>query len=175
MSPFRRQRAEEDETGGGFGEGLKYQRNVEEVIGDYFNRVDYSEDLIQSVMPDGRFFYVNRTWRDTLGYSQEEVASLTFLDVLHTDSHDHCKEMFNALMSGRNFDHVECDFVTKGGKRVNVSGDVSCHFEGGRPLATRGVFSRVTEQSDMVEEETEGESAFSAEELFLEFRDLVSG
>lgn len=40
---------------------------------DQLNRLfEDTKDLIQSITPDGRFLYVNRAWRDTLGYTQAE-------------------------------------------------------------------------------------------------------
>ena len=37
----------------------------------YRNLVENASDLIHSVTPDGTFLYVNKAWRDTLGYSEE--------------------------------------------------------------------------------------------------------
>jgi PAS domain-containing protein len=47
-------------------ESLEYLRDL----------VDNVNDLIQSVRPDGSFLFVNRAWRETLGYSQHEIDRL---------------------------------------------------------------------------------------------------
>jgi DNA-binding response OmpR family regulator len=63
-------------------------RESEERFRDLFEN---ATDLIQSVTPDGQFLFVNRAWRETLGYSKEQVAGLTLFDIIHPDSQAHCK------------------------------------------------------------------------------------
>ena len=46
------------------------RRASEERYRDLFENAN---DLIQSVSPEGRFLYVNRAWRDTLGYTEEDL------------------------------------------------------------------------------------------------------
>ena len=66
----------------------------------YLDIFDNTSDLIQCVSPDGSFSYTNRTWRETLGYTQQEVESLTLFDVLHPDSLVCCKDRFGRLLNG---------------------------------------------------------------------------
>jgi PAS domain-containing protein len=40
---------------------------------DLFENVN---DLIQCVNPEGRFVYVNRAWKETLGYSDHDIEGL---------------------------------------------------------------------------------------------------
>src|SRR5574341_241252 len=101
--------------------------------------------LIQSVGPDGTFLYVNRAWRETLGYTEEELEGLAMLDVIHPDFRTHCLDLFSRVNAGENLDHVEGVFVTKGGKSVVVEGNVNCSIVDGAPLATRGIFRNITE------------------------------
>ena len=171
----RRKKKKEEDLADGFGEGFAYSRKVEEIIGNYYELIERSDDLIQSVMPDGRYFYVNRACRETLGYSREEVADLCFLDVIHPDSRSHCKAVFGELLCGKSFQHIEFDLITRNGERLSVEGDVSCSFEGGKPVATRGVFRPASAREERPEEYKAGEEGISPEELFLEFRDLVRG
>lgn len=161
-----------DERADGFGEGFDYRRMVEDIVGDYFVLVDNSENLIQSVMPDGRFFYVNRRWREVLGYGIEQVAGMRFLDVIHPGSRPHCFELFQEMVSGRcPLAKVELDFLTIDGGKVRAKGEVACHAKQGEMLATRGVFSPVGDSGDAGAREES--VSFEADELFLEFKDLV--
>jgi PAS domain S-box-containing protein len=105
-----------------------------------------ANDLIQSIAPDGSFLYVNRAWRDTLGYDNEEVASLNVFDVIHADSRAHCEEQMAALLAGASRTTLAADFVTKNGERIPVQGSVTCRFEDGKPVATRGIFRDMREQ-----------------------------
>ncbi len=65
---------------------------------DFF---DNANDLIQSVsLADGKLEYVNRSWRETLGYTAAEVDRLTIFDILHPDYHHHCQQLIQQLHSG---------------------------------------------------------------------------
>jgi PAS domain S-box-containing protein len=48
---------------------------------------DDTKDLIQSDAPDGRPLFVNRAWREALGYTDSEVATLTIFNVVHPSHH----------------------------------------------------------------------------------------
>ncbi len=170
---------EEEERIRGFGEGLAYRHRIEETIGEvgggYYDLIENSRSIIQSVRPDGHYFYVNRAWRETLGYEEGEITSLTFLDVIHPDSRGHCTDIFRRLMGGECFDRVEFDFVTRDGDRVGVRGDVCCRFEGDAPVATRGAFNRMESNADEVSaKEPIRDEDIIPEEFYVEFRDLVN-
>jgi len=89
---------------------------------------------------------VNKTWRKIPRYSEKEVANLTLWDIIHPDSISHCREVFQRVMSGETVSNVEAVFVAKDGKLVPVEGNVNCRFEGGKPVATRGIFRGITER-----------------------------
>ncbi|MEN9222417.1 MAG: CHASE3 domain-containing protein, partial [Thermostichus sp. BF3_bins_97] len=46
----------------------------------YRDLFENATDLIQSVDVEGHFLYVNRAWRETLGYGEEEIHRLTLKD-----------------------------------------------------------------------------------------------
>jgi len=110
-----------------------------------------ANDLIQSVGPDGRFLYVNPKWQKVLGYSEEEVKQIRLWDILHPDSAAHCKTVFQEVMSGKPINNVEAIFVAKDGKQIWVEGSANCHIEGGKPVATSGIFRDITERKQMEE------------------------
>ncbi len=118
-------------------------RESEERYRDLFENAN---DLIQSVAPDGSFIYVNRAWRETLGYSQEEVAELSLFDVIHPDSRAHCMETFQQVMQNKKIGRVEAVFIARDGREVTLEGSVSCRFIDGKPSATRGIFRNITER-----------------------------
>ncbi len=144
-------------------------RESEERYRDLFENAN---DLIQSVAPDGSLFYVNPTWRRTLGYSEAEIAKLSMFDVIHADSQAHCQEIFGRVMAGETIDHLEAAFVTKTGELVYVEGSASCRMRDGKPVSTRAIFHDVTERKhhddalrhakDIAESATAGKSRFLA-------------
>ncbi len=130
------------------------QKN-DELLRDF---LDSANDMIQIVAPDGGILYTNNAWRETLGYTEEEVASLNIRDIIHADSLPHCMELLEKMFSGENIDFIDTVFVTKYGDRIDVEGNINCRFEEGRPVSTRGIFRNVTERNMMLSELRESES-----------------
>jgi len=161
----------------------KGYKQVEQVLEEseqqFYDLFENANDLMQSVGPDGRFIHVNRAWRETLGYTQEEIPNLSLFDVIHADSRAHCMEMFQKVMSGETIDRVEAAFRTKHGKNIIVEGSVNCRFVNGKPVATRGIFRNITEHKKLerdLEERVivgEGEIVKVAEQLALKVQAVV--
>jgi PAS domain S-box-containing protein len=118
-------------------------RESEERYRDLFEN---ATDLIQSVGPDGKYRFTNRHWRETLGYSEDEIARLTMFEVLAPESHDYCRQLFAKLMHGGHVVCADATFLAKDGRRVFVEGNLSCSFKDGKPVATRGFFRDITKR-----------------------------
>lgn len=111
----------------------------------YLDVFDNTSDLIQCLAPDGSFLYVNRAWRETMGYSEEEVRQLNLVDVLHPDSMICCQDRFRRLKQGETLNRIDFKFVTKDGETVHFEGDCGSIFKDGRPISTRGIFRNITD------------------------------
>ncbi len=118
-------------------------RESEERYRDLFEN---SNDLIQSVTPDGSFEYVNRAWLRALGYSEEEVLHLNLMDIVHTNSREHCLEIFQQLMAGKDIESAEAELVTKDGRRIAVEGSIRRRVLPGQKVTTLGMFRDVTKR-----------------------------
>ena len=103
--------------------------------------IEYTHDLIQSVLPNGRFEYVNKTWLNTLNYTLEEIRNLTFHDIIDESQHDHCNELFMQVMQGHPLNDVETVFRTKNGLKIPVKGRVTPRVLDGKIVATHGFFT----------------------------------
>ncbi|MFV2065826.1 MAG: PAS domain S-box protein [Pirellulales bacterium] len=117
----------------------------------YRDLLDNANDLIQCVAPDGSFVYVNAAWKQTLGYTDEELKELTLFDVIHPESLDHCRAAFCKVLNGEPVPRVEVRFRTKDGRTIIVEGNTNCKFEGGRPVSTRGIFRDITDRKQAEE------------------------
>jgi PAS domain S-box-containing protein len=106
--------------------------------------LDNANDMIQIVGPDGKFIYVNKAWKDTLGYSYQEIVKMTLFDIIHPSRIDHCRELFQKMLKGECAERVETIFLTKDKREIIVEGNVTCHFEEGKPINTRGIFRDIT-------------------------------
>ncbi len=118
----------------------------------YFDLCENARDLIQSVSPEGKFIYVNRAWRETLGYGREEIADLTVFDIVHPESQPHCREVFKELLQQGEIPAFEAILVSKSGRRIHVEATASCRYEEGRPAATRTSFRDVTQRKQVEQE-----------------------
>ncbi len=127
-------------------ERKQMEEKLQESEERYRDLFDNANDLIQSVTPDGHFLYVNRAWRETLGYTQEEIGGLSLFDIIHPESQAHCTEVFQHVISRGTVDRVEASFITKDGKKIIVEGSANCRFVDGKPVTTRAIFRDVTER-----------------------------
>jgi two-component system sensor histidine kinase/response regulator len=123
-------------------------RESEERYRDLF---DNASDLIQSVDEKGKFVYVNKKWKEALGYSDEEIRQLSLADIIREDQIPHCMNLFKRVVAGEALDNVEAVFVTKGGKEIFVSGSANPRMKDGRFVATRAIFRDVTERKQAEE------------------------
>jgi len=138
------------------------ENKMHEVGEKYLDLFENANDLIQSVRSDGSFLYVNRAWKRTLGYNQDEISNLSFLDIIHPESREYCMKLFKRLMSGEIVGNIEVSFVTKGGRKIIVEGSINCRFENGKAVSTRGIFHDITKRKKMEERLQESEEKFHA-------------
>ncbi len=106
--------------------------------------VDNTSDLIQILSLDGRFLFVNRAWREILGYQSDEVGKLNIRDIVHPDFLEETYEKFNKIERGERIPDFETVFRRKDGRRIYLSGSVNCRFENDVPVAFRCILHNST-------------------------------
>jgi PAS domain S-box-containing protein len=147
------------------GEDITERRQVEEALLEseekYRDLIDNTDELIQSVKPDGHFRYVNNSWRQALGYSEDEISDLTIFDIIHPDYLQHCQMVFERVMSGEDVGWIETALISKNSGKVIIEGNVTCKFENGKPMFTRGIFRDITKSKYMEEHMARLSSAIS--------------
>jgi PAS domain S-box-containing protein len=138
----------------------------------YRDLFDNASDLIHSVRPDGSFAFVNRAWRETLGYAQEDIERLTVWEVVDAAFHAQYRELFASVSEDTAARIHEVVFITRDGRRIAAEGSESCRFVDGVPAITRAIFRDVTERrraedalrfaKEQAEAATRAKSAFLA-------------
>jgi PAS domain S-box-containing protein len=108
--------------------------------------IDNASDMIQSVLPDGTFEFVNQAWLDKLGYTREEVEHLIVWDIVHPDSLQHCQLLFMAALQGDPIAEMQTTFKTKDGRPVPVEGSATSRKLGDVVVATHGFFRDISER-----------------------------
>jgi PAS domain S-box-containing protein len=122
---------------------LEREAALEEQYRDLFENAN---DLIQSVDPQGKFLYANRAWRETFGYSSEELSGLSICDLAPPEGRERCIDLYRRLLSGEDVGRVETTFVAKTGRAVILEGAANCKYVEGQPASTRGIFRDITER-----------------------------
>ena len=106
-----------------FREDITERKRAEEMLKEseerYRTLIENSHDMIQSVGPDGHFRFVNKAWHDTLGYTREELPKLTMFDIIHPDSLEHCKKLFQEIMTGKSLKNIFIFFINNSIK-INI-------------------------------------------------------
>jgi diguanylate cyclase (GGDEF)-like protein/PAS domain S-box-containing protein len=119
------------------------RRETEERFRDLFEN---ASDLIQCAGPDGRLQYVNRAWREKLGYSEEQIAGLSLMDIVHPDSLVEFMKSYELALRGKKVGAIVARFMAKTGEVIVVEGDISCSFRDERPVLVRGMFRDITDR-----------------------------
>lgn len=110
------------------------------------NFFDNAPDLIQSVATDGRILFVNKTWRNILGYTEADLKSLSIFQVIHPDHYNDCQQVRKSIINGMSCVNKEVKFLTKDGQNIWVEGNISGIFQDGKLIGTEGIFREITER-----------------------------
>ncbi|MBI3607071.1 MAG: MEKHLA domain-containing protein [Nitrospirae bacterium] len=122
-------------------------RESKEALQDF---LDTATDLVQSVRPDGRFAYVNRAWIQTLGYSREDLASLTVFDLVHPDHRALCQETLRRVVAGESVKNLEVVCVRKDGRPITLEGNIDARSKDG-VVVMRAILRDITERKHAAE------------------------
>lgn len=107
-------------------------RQREKIYRDLFDSVD---DIVQCVTGDGAFLFVNRAWRELLGYSPDETSGLRLWNIITPDRRSGILELMEGLQRGKRREMLDLVLFSKDGREIAVEGSVrSCHV-GGKSLA----------------------------------------
>jgi PAS domain S-box-containing protein len=132
------------------------RKKTEELIREndkrYYDLFENANDLIQAVKPDGSLLYVNKIWKKTLGYNEQEISNINIFDIIRPEEKDHFIELFKHIMSGENIGNVKASFVTKDGQIISLEGNINCRFEDDKPVSIHGIFRDISEQERVINE-----------------------
>jgi diguanylate cyclase (GGDEF)-like protein/PAS domain S-box-containing protein len=124
-------------------------RESEKQCKDIFENAN---DLIQVIDAKGKYLYVNKKWREKLGYTEEEARQLNFVDVVKKDQIPHCFELLKRVMKGESIEQIETIFVSKDGREFYVEGNVNPPFKDMKVVSCRGIFRDITRRKQMEKE-----------------------
>ena len=144
---------------------------LKEELNSYRAVVDQASDLIHSVTAEGQFLYVNETWKEVLGYNDDDIASLRLMDIVDSQCVGKCQQIFHSLLQGEKIDRNRTTFLSKEGGRVEVEGRCRTHFEDGQPVMMTGIFRDLSSETRHAEELEASEMRY--QDLFENAHDLI--
>ncbi len=108
--------------------------------------LDNVDDLVQLVNYDGKLQYVNKAWKQTLGYPDNEIPDLLIQDIVQQEYLQQYQEIQQSLLNNKNYIEMDMTFISKSGKEVFVEGKISGKFKNEKLIYTLGVFKNVTDK-----------------------------
>ncbi|CAN5742154.1 hypothetical protein BH24BAC1_BH24BAC1_09720 [soil metagenome] len=132
---------------------------------------DNAHDLIQNISFDNKFIFVNRAWKEKLGYDDADIEKLTLNDIVHPYYKGKLIYQLRNLYKGEKVNKIETVFMTKAGKPVHLIGSISCSFHNNKPVATRAILHDIT---DRIKAERLQKVYYSIANLAISSKDLPS-
>ena len=118
-------------------------KESEERFKDLFENAN---DLIQIVDAEGKFLYVNRKWRELLGFTESEARQKKFSDIVRKKKIPHCTGIFKSVANGESIERMETVFISKDGRELYVEGSLTPSFKDRKFISCRGIFRDITER-----------------------------
>ncbi len=130
---------------------VEFRSKTEQAVKESSQRLqrflDNANDLIQSVDPDGRFLYVNSSWKRVLGYDNEDLDRIGLFDIVHPAYRPALEAELSRVLSGGDPEPFNTEYVAKDGRIVILSGSTQAHqMVDGRAVSTQSILRDVTEQ-----------------------------
>ena len=133
--------------------------------------LDNAHDLIQNLSIDNRLLFVNKAWKEKLGYDDDDLPRLTLSDVVHPYYKAKLLYQLRNLYKGEKVNKLETVFLTKTGKPVHLIGSISCSWQDDEPVSTRAILHDIT---DRIKAERLQKVYYSIANLAISSKDLNS-
>ncbi|MCB1042053.1 MAG: diguanylate cyclase [Acidobacteria bacterium] len=105
---------------------------------------DQAHCFIHHVKTDLSFTYVNSYWKRRLGYTDEEIATLSLKDILPDHQRHLAAVLLDQMSSGTHAPMLKIQFKCKNGTLIHVEGTAQ-FFDNEGIRESRGIFLDVTE------------------------------
>ncbi|TBX22296.1 PAS domain S-box protein [Jiulongibacter sediminis] len=115
------------------------------------SQFDHLQDLIDNtseivMMLDEKlgFLFVNQAFRETLGFTDDDLPKMNFEDILHPQFKQEVMIKLKEVTNGHKVPEFMMVVRNKDKKRLYLQGEISCRFENGKPVNFRCLFRDIT-------------------------------
>ena len=118
-------------------------------------------DVIYDLDENGQFTYVNPALIEITGYTEEELLSRSYFDLIHPDHMEALGQFYyEQVKAGREASYYEFPVVAKDGTTVWLGQTVQIFFEGDRVVRVGAVAKNITELKQVRKELEASESLY---------------
>jgi PAS domain S-box-containing protein len=125
----------------------------------YRNLIELSNELVHVLNPSGQILFANTAWKKALGYTDEDIKTLNFVDVLEKGTVNHFHQNMPLIMAGKSLNNISRVFITKDGRKLFVEGNVAPLYVKGKVVGAQSFFRDVSKRKT-AEEELKGRESF---------------
>lgn len=122
----------------------KMQHELQQSEARYRDILESTGEMIFSTDAAGRFLFVNRSWREVLGYTDDQVQELRVENIIHPDERQRIRRLFRRLSAGEGPLPVNTLLYTSQGQPLFVEGLSTAVFEAGEFMAAHTFLRDVT-------------------------------
>ncbi|MGB5980314.1 MAG: PAS domain S-box protein, partial [Cyclobacteriaceae bacterium] len=91
---------------------------------------DYSNDLIMVFDRQGRFKFINESWKEKLGYTTEQAHNLQLDNLLAPESRQETQKVLNQVSSTGKLVYIEMTVLTSASRKLHLAGSITQSGEG---------------------------------------------
>ncbi|MBK8259521.1 MAG: PAS domain S-box protein [Polyangiaceae bacterium] len=107
-----------------------------------------THDLIQATDAEGRFLFVNRAWRESLGFTESDLPSLRVFEIVAPESQSEWEARVREVESVGRSGPFELALLAKNGERLTVEGTSIGARDDAKLVAVQSFFRDVTRRNE---------------------------
>lgn len=118
----------------------KYKESEER----YRDLFENANDLIHIADIEDNILFANKTWLKTTDFTAEDIPKLNIQYIIHPDYLNLYLIERNKVISGKQPEEFVFAIISSSGKKIYLEGSISCQFDNGKAIGTRGIFTNIT-------------------------------
>ncbi len=140
------------------------EENIRQIILSeerYKDLLHSTSELIHSADIEGNLVFINESWKNSLGFTLEEVKGKNIFDFIEEESRISCHAKFMRIMSGEKVDSMKLKMISKSGELRLMEGMGVPRKLNGKIIGSHAFLEDVTEKENMKQALGESEKRYA--------------